>query len=191
MIRVFEGLGGLSERVRARRFARPCQLLADRLADNTPVIARGVVAALDETLVAPLSGRPCVAYRARVWARSLGGGARGFGETVQVRPFLLDLGDEEIVIAGDDAVYGLPRTPLPPGDVERRWSFAARHALGHERARFTEIAIEVGARIQVAGTLVLVPRDEPPHDERGFRDPPSMSQQIHGSGEHPLVFLAG
>jgi hypothetical protein len=185
------------ERWRARWRLRSCRALDDAH-ESDRVYATGIVRPLDETLVAPLSGRTCVAYRSRV----VGGLTRLHfpGETMQLRPFVLDLGDEEIVVAGEHAIFGLPPLPLAPRDPEREASFAARHALPSRpdaygfptagtHARFSEVALEPGARVAVGGTLLLVPPDEPPADgELGFREPPPPERRIVGNRAHPLVF---
>lgn len=149
---------------------------------------RGIVRPLDETLIAPLSGRACVAYRSRVW--------QGFGdasiapprETMQARPFVVDLGEDEVIVDSQHAIFGLDPIRLPR-DRERERSFALRHGL-RAAAWFSEVAIEVGARVAIGGTLVLVPRDEPPLGELGFRDPPPPSQRIVGNRARPLVVVA-
>lgn len=185
------------ERWRARWWLRRCAGIGDAR-ENEPVVAAGIVRPLDETLVAPLSGRTCVAYRSRAWISPPGG--MSSGETTQLRPFALDLGEEEIIVTGEHAIWGLPPAPLLPRNLERESSFLARHALtaqparfGYGRvashARFTEVALEPGARVAVGGTLVLVPPDEPPDDERGFRDLPPPEARIVGNRARPLVFV--
>ena len=185
------------ERWRARWQLRRCLTLGDAR-ESDRVCAAGIVRLLDEALVAPLSGRTCVAYRSRVWP-GWHTGAPFSAETMQLRPFALDLGDEEIIVAGDHAIFGLLPLELAPRNPEREASFVARHALAVQhglfgrsasRARFAEVALEPGAQVAVGGTLVLVPRDEPPTDtERGFREPPPPSQRIVGSRARPLVFV--
>jgi hypothetical protein len=181
------------ERWRARWRLRVHVPLGDDAHEDDLVVAVGVVRPLDETLVAPLSGRACVAYRSRV---RLGLGGYAPRETMQVRPFVLDLGDEEVVVEGDRAIFGLAPLRLWPLDADRERSFLARHAVSTRdvswtAGRLSEVALELGARVAVGGTLVLVPRDEPPaHGELGFRDPPPPSQRIVGNRARPLVFLA-
>lgn len=177
-------LAGLlhGERWRARWQLRGHTPL-DLAGDHERVYAIGVVRPLEETLVAPLSGRACVAYRSRL-TLSL----NPFLETKQVRPFVLDLGEEEIVVAGEHAIFGVP--PLAPAalDRERKASFLARHAT--RSGRFQEIVLELGARVAVGGTLVLVPSDDPPIEgELGFRDPPPPERRIVGARRRPLVFV--
>ena len=185
----FGATRGLHERWRARWRLRDYPDLDDAR-ENGRVSATGVVRALDETLTAPLSGRPCVAYRTRVWSSSQPTGVGyAYRETIQLRPFVIDLGDEEIIIDGERAMFGIPPQKLPR-DPEREASFLARHALAHGRARFSEVVLELGAHVTVGGTLVLVPRDEPAMEELGFRDPPPPSQRIVGNRERPLLLVA-
>jgi hypothetical protein len=174
------------EELRARWSLRRCIGLDEATGDNVRVWTTGVVRPLDETLVAPLSGRVCVAYRSRVWGWS---GPQIVHETMQLRPFILDLGDEEIVVDGVHAIFGI--TPIKlDRDAVREASFLARHASSTRAyARFAEVALELGVRVTVGGTLVLVPRDEPPIDELGFRDPPPPSQRIVGNRDRPLVLV--
>jgi hypothetical protein len=179
------------ERWRARWRLREHTPLGEAREDDL-VAAVGVVRPLEETLVAPLSGRACVAYRSRVHTGL--GGIYAPRETMQVRPFVLDLGDEEVIVEGDRAIFGLAPLRLWPLDSGRERSFLARHAVSARAAswstgRLSEVALVLGARVAVGGTLVLVPRDEPPaHVELGFRDPPPPSQRIVGNRARPLVF---
>ena len=174
------------EELHARWSLRRFVGLDDATTENERVWATGVVRGLDETLIAPLSGRACVAYRSRVRTRLAM--PRIVHETMQLRPFILDLGDEEIVVDGVDAIFGIAPIKLDQDPI-RETSFLARHASSSAggTARFDEVALELGARVTVGGTLVLVPRDEPPTDELGFRDPPPPSQRIVGNRARPLV----
>lgn len=180
------------ERWRARWRLRHHAPLDDSAQESDLVRASGIVRPLDELLTAPLSGRACVAYRSRVWTSSHPRGGIATRETMQIRPFVLDLGDEEVIIEGDRALFGLVPIRLVPRNPEREASFLARHALGRGTSpRFSEVALEVGARVEVGGTLVLVPRDEPLLEgELGFRDPPPPSQRICGNRERPLILAA-
>lgn len=189
LARLFDG-----ERRRASRRIRGYAPL-DGARENELVRAVGVVRPLDETLVAPLSGRACVAYRS--WFReSWIGLIFSPSETAQIRPFVLDLGGEEIRVDGDRALFGLAPLARSPRDRDRERSFFAQHALPYAPSSavptsglFSELALELGARVVVGGTLVLVPRDEPPSEgELGFRDPPPPSRRIVGNRERPLLF---
>ena len=97
---------------------------------------------------------------------------------------------ESVIVDGDHALFSLPYVTLTGEDRERELSFLARHGMQRQRARFSELALEVGTPITIAGTLVLSPVDEPPLDELGFRDLPPPVLQLGGSRDRPLVILA-
>ncbi|MEJ7603242.1 MAG: hypothetical protein WKG01_35470 [Kofleriaceae bacterium] len=156
--------------------------------EGSPVRVTGVVQSLDDLLIAPLSGKPCVAYRSRVWAALRHAAS---AETMQLRPFVLDCGNaDSVIVDGDHAVFSLPYVALVDADRDREHSFLARHGLQRQRARFSEVALEIGMTVTIAGTLVLSPVDEPPVDELGFRDLPPPMLQLGGSRERPLVIIA-
>jgi hypothetical protein len=175
----------LHERWRARWDLRNHDPLDLDAREGDLVFVGGIVRPLDETLIAPLSGRACVAYRSRV-----GGPGSYAGETMQLRPFALEQDDgTSIVVDGDRAIFGLAPQPLLPRNPGRERSFLARHALS-AGSRFTEVAAELGASVVVGGTLVLVPREAPPTQELGFRDPPPPDPQIVGNRKSPLVIVS-
>jgi len=189
----------LHERWQSRWRLRGHAELDDRARDGDLVHVTGVVRLLEETLVAPLSGRACVAYRSRVSSSTPAhattatnvSATAGRGETTQLRPFVLDLGSAgTVVVDGEHALFGLPPQKLVPRQPEREASFLARHALGQGRANFSEVALQIGARVTVGGTLMLVPREVPPTIELGFRDPIPPAREIIGSRERPLVIIA-
>ena len=175
------------ERARARWRLRRHDELDGDAREGDLVYVGGVVRGLDETLVAPLSGRTCVAYRSRVKSSTKNAsGSRG--ETMQLRPFAIERDDgSRIEVIGDRAIFGVGAQKLT--DRDRQVSFLARHAL-KGAGRFSEVAVELGARVFVGGTLVLVPRDAPPTVELGFRDPPPPDRQLVGNREAPLVIVS-
>ncbi len=185
----FRATKRLHERWSARWRLRHHGVLDGDAREGDLVYVAGVVRPLDETLIAPLSGRPCVAYRSRVTASARSHVGKT-GETMQLRPFAVEDADgERIVVDGDRAIFGLPAQKLVPS-YERQASFLARHALAKGRARFSEVLIELGANVLVGGTLVFVPREEPPTGELGFRDPPPPDPQLVGNRESPLVIVS-
>lgn len=155
------------------------------------VFVGGIVRALDETLVAPLSGRTCVAYRSRVSARTFVSGKTEH-ETMQIRPFVIerDGGEGPILVDSERAIFVLAAEKLSPRNPEREASFLARHAIKSASPRFSEVLVPLGAHVYVGATLVLVPPEEPPGGERGFRDPPPPEPQLVGSREAPLLIVA-
>jgi hypothetical protein len=181
----------MHERWRARWRLRNHDELDADAREGDLVYVSGVVRPLDETLVAPLSGRPCVAYRSRVHGYMLGSNTTIKHEQMQVRPFAIQTEDgESIVVDGDSAIFGVGAQKLSPRNPDRESSFRARHAIQGGSARFWEVAVELDAEVIVGGTLVLVPREAPPTGELGFRDPPPPDPQIAGNRETPLVILA-
>ncbi|MDQ3369805.1 MAG: hypothetical protein M3680_30675 [Myxococcota bacterium] len=182
----------LHERWRARWQLRHHRELDASSREGDLVHVTGYVRGLEETLVAPLSGRPCVAYRSRVWltlqqAKDDRGGS---GETMQIRPFVIDrAGADSVVVVGEHVVFGLPPVRLVPRNADREDSFLARHAI-KGTARFSEIALLVGMHVQIGGTLMLVPREVPAAGELGFRDPPPPVPQLVASRRAPLLIVA-
>lgn len=179
-------VGDLTERWRTRWHLRFHAPLDDDACEGDLVYVAGTVCALDETLVAPLTGRTCVGYRSR--ARN------GMGlwlETMRLRPFAIERDDtgEQIVVDGERAIFGIAAQKLVR-DHDRVASFRAFHAITKVNGSVSEVTIDIGARVAIGGTLVLVPRDEPPTGERGFRDQPPPDSLIAGNRDAPLVIVA-
>jgi hypothetical protein len=184
---------GLSDRWRVWRTLRRCTELSDSSLENAPVRARGIVQPLGESLVAPLSGRMCVAYRSRAWPLGSPNPVDGaLQEVVQVRPFVLDRGDEKILVDGDYALFRLPLVKLSPRNLERETTFLVRQGARTRSGWFGEAVLEVGSHITVAGTLQLVQSDVAPSvadAERGpYRAAPAASRRITGNHDAPLAF---
>ena len=185
----FSANRSMRERIYARWRVRHHHDVIDDAREGEQVKVTGIVQALDDMLVAPLSGRPCVAYRSRVWGATQIR-PEAAGETMQLRPFVIDRGAaESVIVDSEHALFSLPYVTLGLEDRDRQLSFLARHGMQRQRARFSEVALEVGMTITIAGTLVLSPVDEPPLDELGFRDLPPPVLQLGGSRERPLVIL--
>ena len=176
------------ERTRARWCLRNHDLFDPDAREGDLVFVSGTVRALDETLVAPLSGRPCVAYRSRVRASSW---STGVYETMQLRPFVIerDDGGAPIVVDGERAMFGVPAQPLVPRNLEREASFCARHAVSKVHARFSEVLVPLDSEVLVGGTLVYVPREAPPTGELLFREPAPPEPQLVGNREAPLIIV--
>src|SRR5262245_53651945 len=138
------------ERWRVWRAMRRHSELSPSCAEGSRVRASGVVHALDETVIAPLSGRRCVLSRSRI---------RSFGVVtvaippvmVQTRPFIVEtaaVGD--VVVDGAAAVFGVDAVKLGDDDNERTTAFALRFAISATaRVSFEEIVIAAGDRITV------------------------------------------
>ena len=176
----------MHERWRARWRLRNHDPLDADARESDLVFVSGMVRPFEETLVAPLSGRTCVAYRSRI-------GSYGHAETMQLRPFVIERDDGmgRIVVDGDRAMFGVAAQPLVPRNADREASFLARHAMSKNgRVRFSEVLVEVGAQVLVGGTLVYVPREEPPTGELLFRDPGPPDPQLVGNRESPLIIVS-
>lgn len=174
----------MTDRLRTRWHLRYHAPLDEDACEGDLVYVSGTVGALDETLVAPLTGRSCVAYRSR--ARGLAG---VWQETTQLRAFTIERDDGEgtIVAFSEVADLRVPAQRLVPRDPVRIRSFLARHALAN--ASVSEVLVELGARVYVGGTLVLVPHDAPPTGELGFRDPSPPDPHLAGNRDAPLVIM--
>jgi hypothetical protein len=131
--------------------------LTARSAVGSTVIAIGRVRTIeDRELDAPLSGRPCVAYSARVYRGSID--APGWG-VVNVTPFRIEREDGSTVLvdATQHVEFRFPPLPLPPDAPERCDAFAV--ALGlHPKVRkhgtYEEIIVLEDMRIAVRGVVV-------------------------------------
>jgi hypothetical protein len=177
-------VGDVTERMRTRWHLRYHAPLDDDSLEGDLVYVSGTVRALDETLVAPLSGRSCVAYRSRARANITMGVSH---ETMQVRPFAIERDDGEGTIIAFSEVADFCVPVKRPRDPVRIRSFLARHAIPN--GTLSEVLVEIGARVHVGGTLVLIPHDEPPTGELGFRDPPPPDPHLAGNRDVPLVIV--
>ncbi|MBA3818800.1 MAG: hypothetical protein H0X17_07905 [Deltaproteobacteria bacterium] len=183
----------LHDRWRARWQLRHHRELDASAREGDLVQVTGYVRGLDETLVAPLSGRACVAYRSRVriTLRQHKDDRGGSGETMQIRPFVIDrAGADPVVVDSEHVMFGLPPVRLVPRNPEREDSFLARHAIDGT-ARFSEVALLVGMQVRIGGTLMFVPRERPAPGELGFRDPPPPVPQLTASRHAPLLIATG
>lgn len=143
----------------ARRSAQRALQAKRVLTATTPVGAEVVVIGKVQPggteLDAPLSGRPCVAHRSRMY---LGGVDGAHHEQAGCVPFTLERDDgSHVVIDASHAQFVFPPLPLPADAPERCAAFA--NALGvaprvQRRAAYEEILVLEGMRIAVAGRLV-------------------------------------
>jgi hypothetical protein len=181
------------ERRRARRELVTKPVLGPASPDGAVVRVTGIVRAI-EPLSAPLSGRECVVFRARVdttnWIVRRGGG-HGVHEWLELTPFLLDRGEQGTVrVEGSHALLDLPATVLRVPDRLRRDQFLARMGARTKhgaRARYEETLVEPGMRVSIAGLVMMDPAEEPSTRELHFRDAPPPSLRLTGNLEHPLA----
>lgn len=183
----------LLDRTRARWQLRAYAPLAPGAREGDRVQVTGTVRALDDALTAPLSGLPCVGYRARARGAQKREGKpviTGWLETMQLVPFAIERDDgTSIVVDGNHAIFGVTGQTRAKRDPGREVSFLARHALTEGRTSLYEVFLESGRRVSVGGMLVLVSRDAPPLGELGFREPPTPEQRLSGSRDLPLVIV--
>jgi hypothetical protein len=156
-------------------FYRAGRRAKQRAGDGDDEAVVGTVRQVGELLVAPLSGKPCVAYRAvaRTYSNqrrdpltdaslprtaavgSLRSKRRLDDElaTTELVPFALVTKDGDVLIAATSCQLLAPELPLIPRKLELEQQFLAR--MGAEasaaKAGFGETRIEVGAKIKVRG----------------------------------------
>lgn len=186
---IANAIEGLRQRWRARKGMRGCAVLGAGARDHDRVRATGEVHALDELLIAPLSGEPCVAYRTWVWPLGSPRTSR-LQETAQVQPFRLRFDDREVIVDGIGAVIALRRTrePRAERDPMRALSFLARHGVETDRGVFGEMVLRPGDRVTAAGTLLQLHLAVPPREQTGgYRDAPLPASWIVGTDARPLV----
>jgi hypothetical protein len=179
------------ERRQARDALRAIALLTPTTAEGVIARVTGTVAVLDgRTLVAPLTGRPCVAHRSRVAPRgALPSG--GVLERVELCPFTID---GVVAVESVNTQLDLPRSRLTPSPQQRDRYDAFLAVTGLQRhdpefgkygPEFEEVIVVPGMRITVAG---LVTHEIPPiASELGFRDLPPARVRLVGDAEHPIV----
>jgi hypothetical protein len=156
---------------RLRRKLRKAQQRAIReLAESSkgPRRIAGMVVAIDEPLIAPLSGRPCVFYETRV-VRAIGWGVDRWDIEYRVafekrsQAFLVDDGTGTALVdpARAEMLLGMDvdrwsfnddADPVRENAFLARFKQRRRGLLFEKRLHFTESIIEVGERIAVAGT---------------------------------------
>ena len=192
------GLGRrFTERGRVSRELRRA-VLGSETAEGAHVRVTGVVRVFERSLVAPLSGRACVAYRSRASARSPGNRSPGKAplvsftpESLVIVPFVLDRGAEgAVLVHGDHALFDVPAVDLSDCDPERRHQFLILHGLTSEHnvtAGFKELVIEPGMTITVVGVMMKDMALAPPSDELAFREAPAPTVQLTGNRAHPLA----
>ena len=159
---------GLDPRTRALRSLRWTDRVAvGELAEGKRARVVGIARALGDTMIAPLSGRQCVAFDVRAHA-AIGvpkqsvyhatmveqGGAPLVIEDDSGR-VLVDSRDAQIVLALDDE-QRVSKTSA------RANAFCERHGvvLAHGTLRYSEGVIEVGAKVAVLGDVLREPDGE-------------------------------
>lgn len=176
--------------------------VSDAVREGVEVRVTGIVRVITETLTAPLTGRTCVLYQARITAGDVGRlarlgrrGAIGGGsfdlarESFALRPFTVVRDDgTAVVVDGAAADLRLPRSPA--GDHESDRCDQLRLALAVPRgmsARFDEVALAPDTRVTVTGFVVRDVTTEPPRGEVGYRDGAPPTLRVTGTRARPLT----
>lgn len=149
---------------------------------------------LDGTLVAPLSGRRCVAYEI-VLAENTHNSHREIAREARGVPFLLEDDSGRAVIDPADAAYALDldRRATGGGEDTTRPELAAMFerlglpaTLGTRRKiALREGVIEAGERVSVLGVAAREP--DPTAAPAGYRDAAPTRLRLAGSRRDPLV----
>jgi hypothetical protein len=137
-----------------------------------------------ESLVAPLSGRACVAYIAiaQAWRARRVPHPTANAREMKIAPLVVALADGQVAIHGDCAVE-LRTAAVSPRMPDREHAFLASRKLeGHLPAtKFAEAVVRAGDRIWVTGVLR---RDR--GGETGYRDVPARMRLV-GMPGRPLA----
>jgi len=188
---VVRELRRVGERRRARDALRAIPPLSATTADGTLARVTGIATPIEgHTLIAPLTGRACLAHRSRAAAR--GGLLQGIAviERIELCPFSLG----EVEIHSANTRLDMPPTPLRPSPAQRDRYDRFLYPIGlHRHSRcfggygpeFEEIIVTPGLRITVAG-LVMLEISDRARGELGFRDR-AVRARLVGDAEHPIV----
>jgi hypothetical protein len=130
----------------------------------------GTVRAAGEPLIAPLSGKSCVAYDARARVGVINFSTQPEIVKVEVVPFELHTATGVVRIEADHADLLFPRVPLIPRKVERESAFVRAHGITGPMADVDcdEVCVEVGREVAVHGVLSI--DLAVPGGEVGYRD---------------------
>jgi hypothetical protein len=162
------------------------------LRDGERASLEGVVRATQPRLVAPLSGKPCVAHDSigAIQDRPADGPPGGLVLAVlrlqAMTEFDLITSFGTVRIVGERAELAVPPTDLLPRSAEREIDFLQRCGKTADKrrfARFGEYIVDVGQRVVVGGTVQL----ELDPVERGYRDPPRSKVRLIATSAQPLT----
>jgi len=192
----FRALRRRFERRRVQKELRALPALEAGTPDGAQVKVTGVVRAL-EPLTAPLSGRACVVFRARVEIPTTGGAnypasiQKRF-ELLELSPFAIDRGtDGTVLVDGSHALLDVPVvTDTVPELCEKFLVGRGLTVRDASAARFEEMIIEPGMTITVTGLLQHDVATAPSAAERGFRTEHAPTLRLTGNAEHPLAIGA-
>ena len=166
---------------------------SEALREGELVTITGVVRAVGDGVVAPLTGRACVVYRARARVFSNAAVPASLGEPHEAAsaPFVIATPRGDIVVEATPALDGA-REAIVERSRDREVAFLARHGFArdlHTGTTFDEVAIRPGATVKIRG-VVQLERDPGAAGERGFRDDAPMVARLVPVAGNPLVILA-
>jgi hypothetical protein len=157
------------------------------LIDRDVVTLTGTVRAIEEPLVAPLSGTPCVIHRSRIHLVDVPA-ASGGNIVTETSRFVLETSSGRVHI-DDVPELGVVPTPIVPRSEPREKAFmkqigvAADH---HARAGFDEIVVAPGATIVMRG-MIQIEQVPGSTDERGYRDDAPTITRLVSAPSAPLT----
>ncbi len=150
------------------------RMLASGTAEGDRCHLRGVVAYADEWLPAPLSGRKCCYYAARIEVPEDKLAWKNAVREVQGCSFILRTADEELLVGADDAdvvlVKDFLKYEIRDLNTASAAEFLQRHRelyRGHDELRFLEGVLEEGEEVVVAG---YISQDADPGGQAGYRE---------------------
>jgi hypothetical protein len=158
------------------------------LVDGGVVSLVGTVSPIGDLLVAPVSGKPCVAFtaQARVFVRG-NRGRRFAGKHVDAKalPFELVAASTRVVV--DPTFYQLMISLAPsiPRSLDREHAWLAGSIAHAGDVSCEEACIEPGARIVVRG-IARCELDKTATSETGFREAPTRFRII-GDQRRPVL----
>lgn len=180
---------GKRQQLATRSAVAALPVMTAQTVDGSMVRAVGTVRMLQQ-LVAPLSGRPCVAYRTVCKLREAVAthSEAAAGELVQEQTVMFALdrpGESSIVVDGSYVRLDMPSLPYSAMDGAAREAFLTARGVSIRYAQYadwSEQIIEVGSQIAVAGTVM--------HDAGGagemYRDG-STQIRMAGNPQFPLM----
>jgi len=190
-----------SERARlARELREAPRVDIKALPEGTRARVVGTVAA-GETLTAPLTGRPCVAYVAIVEERVSSGKSSRWVERIrEVRhlPFTIDDGTGRAIVDPGQSKLLLEmdatsRSGVFDDATPAEAAFLGRHGVSgtgwflNRSMRYTEGVITPGERVAVLGRGVREPDPDGARAATGYRDELPTRLRIGGSADHPIL----
>jgi hypothetical protein len=187
--------------VNKRKLKRAQRYRIADLTENTLGRLVGAATPIDVTLTAPLSGRPCVMYIARVEEQHRSGKTTTWRTKVreaQSVRFVLADGSGRAIIDPTGAELALEfdsrsrsgtfddPTPAEKAFLERHMQSGSGFLGFNRTLRYSEAIIEVGEQVAVLGQGIREPDpDAPPVD--AYRGDAPTRLRLTSSAQHPLV----